>query len=94
MSPFFDFIQLFGGILLTVGYIPQIRKILRTRDVESFDMTAFLIIALGIGCMEAYACYQWFVKGVAGAFMITNTISFVISLIMVGLILLYRRPAT
>jgi hypothetical protein len=36
---------------------------------------------------------QWFVVGVAGAFMITNTISFVISLVMVGLILLYRRPA-
>ncbi len=93
MSPFFDFIQLFGGILLTIGYIPQIRKILRTRNVESFDMTAFSIIALGIGCMEAYATYQWFVLGVAGAFMITNSISFVIALIMVGLILLYRRPA-
>ena len=93
MSPFFDFLQLFGGILLTIGYIPQIRKILRTRHVESFDLSAFSIIAIGIGFMQAYATYQWFVLGVAGAFMITNTISFVISLVMVGLIVLYRRPA-
>jgi MtN3 and saliva related transmembrane protein len=91
MSQIFDFLQLFGGILLTVGYIPQIRKILRTKNVESFDLMGFSIIALGIGCMEAYACYQWFVRGVAGAFMITNTIAFIIALILVGLILYYRK---
>lgn len=91
MDHFFDTLQLFGGILLTLGYVPQIRKILRTRNVESFDLTGFSIIAFGIGCMEAYACYQWFFKKAAGAFMITNTISFLIALALVGLILYYRK---
>jgi len=91
MNQFFDSLQLFGGILLTFGYVPQIRKILRTKNVESFDLTGFSIIAIGIGCMEAYACYQWFVQKAAGAFMITNTIAFLIALILVGLILYYRK---
>lgn len=91
MASFFDSLQLFGGILLTFGYLPQIRKILRTKNVESFDLAGFSIIALGIGCMEAYACYQWFVRKSAGAFMITNTISFLIALLLVGLILYFRK---
>ena len=91
MDAIFDTLQLLGGILLTFGYLPQIRKILRTKNVESFDLTGFSIIAFGIGCMEAYACYQWFVKKSAGAFMITNTISFLIALLLVGLILYYRK---
>lgn len=90
MARFFALLQLSGGILLTVGYIPQIAKILRTRNVESFDLVAFAIIALGIGCMQAYATYQWFGHRVAGAFMITNTISLAIALVMVALIVFYR----
>ncbi len=94
MARFFDFLQLFGGVLLTLGYIPQIAKILRTRNVESFDLVAFTIIALGIGCMEVYATYQWFWLEVAGAFMITNTISLIIALVMVALIVFYRKKSS
>jgi MtN3 and saliva related transmembrane protein len=91
MSHFFDLLQLFGGILLTIGYIPQIIKILRTHNVESFDLSAFSMIAIGISCMQAYATYQWFVLSAAGAFLITNTLSFLISLAIVILILIYRK---
>lgn len=34
----FDFLQLLGGIILSVGYIPQIIKIIKTKSAIDFNI--------------------------------------------------------
>lgn len=79
MTEFFNMLQLIGGFILAVGYIPQIVKIIKTKSVKDFSLLYLGGIFTGIVFMEAYAIYNFFVLGVAGAFFTTNTISFILS---------------
>lgn len=85
-----NIVQLIGGVVLTIGYIPQIKQIVKTKSVEDFNINYLRSIAIGVGCMEVYAVYQ-FSKGLATAFFITNTVSFLLALVMLVLNLKYRR---
>ena len=90
MEYIIDIIQLIGGVILTVGYLPQIKQIIKTKSVKDFNLNYLLSIAIGVGCMEVYAVYQ-FSKGLATAFFITNTISTLLAVIMLCLNLKYRE---
>jgi len=85
----FSIMQLVGGIILALGWVPQIAQIVRTKSVADLSLKSYLLIALGIGLMEAYAI-SLAVTGVGIAFLITNTISLAVVLVVVGLILRYR----
>lgn len=76
---FFNMLQLIGGLILAVGYLPQIIKIIKTKSVRDFSLIYLGGIFTGIVFMEAYAVYMFFVQGTAGAFFATNTVSFVLS---------------
>ncbi|MCM3155570.1 PQ-loop domain-containing transporter [Priestia megaterium] len=76
---FFNMLQLIGGLILAVGYIPQIVKIIKTGSVRDFSKIYIGGIFTGIVFMEAYAIYMYFVQGAAGAFFATNTVSFILS---------------
>lgn len=78
----FDVIQLIGGIIVSVGYIPQIVQIIKTHSIRDLNIKTYLALFIGIGMMEIYATEQ-FLNGTAKMFFVTNTIS----LIMVGAIL-------
>jgi MtN3 and saliva related transmembrane protein len=85
----FSLLQLFGGILLSLCWIPQIRQILRTKSVKNLNLTTFLLVLLGEICMETYATKllllgEW-------EFFATNTIAMMVELYIVILILYYRR---
>ncbi|WP_176520601.1 PQ-loop repeat-containing protein [Bacillus thuringiensis] len=75
----FNLLQFIGGLILSVGYIPQIIKIIKTKSVRDFSLIYLTGIFTGILFMEAYAVYMYFVMHTAGAFMITNTIAMILS---------------
>lgn len=85
----FNLLQFIGGVILSIGYLPQIYKIIKTKSVRDFSRIYVGGIFVGIIFMEAYAIYMFFVMGTAGAFFITNTIALTLSGIEFLLINLY-----
>ena len=77
----YDLLQLLGGIILGVGYIPQITKMIRTKSAEDFSLKTYFLLLLGIGCMEVYAIRLTF-TGSGEMFLVTNTLSLLITGIM------------
>lgn len=90
MMAFFSLLQLIGGIILAVGYFPQIRKILRTKSVNDFHLKTYLSLSFGIGLMEIYSVALVIIDNAGLAFLITNTLSFVLVNTMAILIIKYR----
>ncbi|MGG4390511.1 PQ-loop domain-containing transporter [Priestia megaterium] len=89
LTALFNLLQFIGGIILAVGYIPQIAKIVKTKSVRDFSRIYIGGIFTGVAFMEAYAIYMWFFQHTAGAFMITNTIAFLLAGIEFTLINMY-----
>ncbi|MNN19218.1 PQ loop repeat protein [compost metagenome] len=87
----FALMQLIGGIILSIGWIPQIVQILKTKSVSDLSLKAYLLMLLGIGLMEAYAV-SLALEGTGYAFLVTNTMSLTVVSTVVLLILRYRPP--
>lgn len=51
----FSLMQLIGGVILSLGWLPQIIQILKTKSVADLNLKSYLLMLLGIGLMEAYA---------------------------------------
>ena len=86
----FDALQLAGGIILSVGYIPQIVKLIKTKSSRDFNLKTFLMVLLGITFMEVYAV-NLTMNGSGAMFLVTNTMSLIIQIVLVTLIYKYRR---
>ncbi|MBA2939570.1 hypothetical protein HZF08_14740 [Paenibacillus sp. CGMCC 1.16610] len=85
----FSVLQLIGGVILSLGWVPQIIQILKTKSVSDLSLKAYLLIFLGISLMEIYAI-SLAVNGAGLAFLITNTLSLCVVLFVITLILRYR----
>lgn len=72
---FFDVLQLLGGVILALGYIPQIKQIIKTHSCDDLNFNTYLFMALGIGLMEIYAI-SLVCNGSGHMFAVTNTVSF------------------
>ena len=66
----FDAFQLAGGMILAIGYIPQIIQIIRTKSCKDLNLKTYLAMVLGIGLMEIYAI-NLFISGSGLMFLIT-----------------------
>jgi MtN3 and saliva related transmembrane protein len=86
----FNFLQLTGGMILSFGYILQIRQIIRTKSVRDLNLNTFCFLFLGVLCMEIYAT-NLYVHGSGGMFLTTNTMSLILCGVIVGLIIKYKR---
>ena len=86
----FDALQLAGGIILSVGYIPQIIKLVKTKSSRDFNLKTFWMVLLGITFMEVYAV-NLTMNGSGVMFLVTNTMSLIIQIVLVTLIYKYRR---
>lgn len=86
----FDFLQLLGGIIMSMGQIPQITQILKTKSAKDLNLKTYIMMFTGIFLMEIYAV-NLVVQGSGGAFLITNTASLIASLIMIVLVLKYGK---
>lgn len=86
----FAILQFIGGVILSIGWLPQISRIVRTKSVRDLSLRSYLIMLLGIALMEAYAVHL--VAGGAGvAFLVTNSMSLLVVLTVIVLIVRYSR---
>ena len=79
MTIMFDVLQIIGGIILAVGYIPQIRQVVRTHSCKDLNLKTYAAILSGIICMEAYAI-NLVLNGSGLMFLITNSLSLLMTL--------------
>lgn len=79
MSNLFGLFQLIGGVILSIGYIPQIVQIVRTKTSKGLNFKSFGMVFTGILLYEIYAI-ALAVEGSGQMYLITNTVS----LLLVG----------
>lgn len=85
----FDFLQLLGGIILALGYFPQIRQLLTTCSSKDLNLKTYISLFIGIGFMEIYAVHLWMI-GSAIMFCVTNTLSLILIGYIIALIIAFR----
>ena len=90
MSNVFGLFQLIGGVIMSVGYIPQITQILRTKSSEGLNIKSFGMIFTGILLYEIYAIALVVLEGSGHMYLITNSVSTVLSGLMCLLIKIYE----
>lgn len=86
----FSAFQLIGGIILSSGYVPQIIKTIRTKSAVDLSLPMFLMVFVGVSCMEVY-CLYLLSLGTGHAFLLTNTFSMMSSGTMCFLIWKYGK---
>ena len=91
MSNFFGVFQLIGGIIMSVGYIPQIAQILRTKSSEGLNLKSFGMIFAGILLYEIYAIALVVLESSGHMYLITNSVSTLLSGLMCLLIIFFRK---
>jgi MtN3 and saliva related transmembrane protein len=85
----FNILQLIGGLILSLGYIPQITQTLKTKSVKDLNFKTYLLIFVGILFMEAYAI-NLTVHGQGHMYLVTNSMASALSGTMCILILLFK----
>ncbi len=86
----YDVLQLIGGLILAIGYIPQLIQIVKTKSVEDLNFKTFSSIFIGITLMEIYSV-NLVKHGSGTAFLITNSLSLFIAGLMCFLIIKYKN---
>ena len=83
---FYEVLQLVGGLILSVGAIPQIEQIVRTKSAKDLNMATIITLIVGMGMMQAYAIHENILM-----FAITNTISLVLAITQLILKIYYEK---
>lgn len=91
MNNIFGIFQLIGGIILSVGYIPQIVQIFRTKSSEGLNFKSFGMIFAGIALYEIYAISLVVINDNGHMYLITNSISMLLSGSMCLLIKIFAK---
>lgn len=82
----YDILQLIGGMILSVGAIPQIEQIIRTKSVKDINLTSIITLIIGMILMQIYAVHAGLTM-----FIITNTISLLLAIVKLSLKIYYSR---
>ena len=90
MIRMFDTLQLIGGLILALGYLPQIRQIIRTKSCKDLNLKTYLLVFGGIALMEAYAV-NLTLHGTGAMFLVTNSLSLAVTGTMCVMIIAYRK---
>ena len=80
-----EFIGWLGFVLIQLFYLPQIRKTLRTRDVQGLSLPAWVVLWLGILSYLVYSVWRRDRVFVAG-----NAMGLLLTSLQIGPILKYR----
>ena len=91
MSNFYGLFQLIGGIIMSVGYIPQIAQIFRTKSSEGLNLKSFGMIFAGILLYEIYAIALVVLESSGHMYLITNSVSTLLSGLMCLLIIFFGK---
>ena len=87
MNGWIDSIGLAAGLLTTTAFIPQVWKIYRTKSGKDISARMFSLFSAGI--------VLWLVYGVllhSVPLILSNAVTLVLSLTIIGLKLRYREP--
>lgn len=79
MNNLFGIFQLAGGIIMAVGYVPQIVQMLRTKSSEGLNLKSFGMIFAGILLYEIYAISLVVLESSGHMYLVTNTVSTILS---------------
>jgi MtN3 and saliva related transmembrane protein len=79
-------LQLVGGMILSIGSIPQIEQIVRTKSVKDINLTSIITLILGMVLMQIYAVHAGLTM-----FIITNTISLLLAIVKLSLKIYYTK---
>ncbi|MBE5040780.1 SemiSWEET family sugar transporter [Ructibacterium gallinarum] len=90
MSNLFGVFQLIGGIILSIGYIPQVVQIVKTKTAKGLNAKSFGMVFTGILLYEIYAI-ALAVEGSGQMYLITNTVSLLLVGTVYGLIKVYEK---
>lgn len=91
MNNIFGVFQLIGGVIMSVGYIPQIVQILRTKSSKGLNFKSFGMIFSGIALYEVYAISLVCIDGSGHMYLITNSVSTILSGLMCLLIKVFAK---
>jgi len=80
----YDVIQLIGGMILSVGALPQIEQIIRTKSVKDINLTSIITLIVGMILMQVYAVHTELTM-----FIITNSISLMLAIVKLSLKIYY-----
>lgn len=86
----FNVLQILGGLILSLGQIPQMIQISRTKSAKDISLNTYLMIYLGSWLMEIYAI-NLVIHGTGWAYLATNTLSLCATSIMIYLIVKYGK---
>ena len=86
----YNLLQFVGGLILCLGYIPQIAQIIKTHSVQDLNLKTFSMIFLGILFMEIYAI-NLVINNVGHMFLITNSMALILAGIMCFLIIKFKE---
>lgn len=85
----FDLLQLAGGLILAIGYIPQITQLIRTKSSVDLNLKSYALVCVGIAFIEVYAA-DLALNGTGLMFLITNTMSLALMICICVLITITR----
>lgn len=91
MNNLFGLFQLIGGVIMSLGYIPQIAQILRTKSAEGLNIKSFGMIFAGIVLYEIYAVSLVVADKSGHMYLLTNSISMLLSGTMCLLIKIFGK---
>jgi len=86
----FDLIQLISGLIICYSYIPQILKIHRTKSVGDVSIAMYILYTVGCLLFQIYVIHLIIVFGTGFTILFTNSLSLLLSIIMVYLIKKYK----
>lgn len=86
----FKVLQVVGGSVLMLGYLPQIKQILKTRSTSDINLKTWVLWAFGVACVELYALNMVLTYSTGRLLLFTNTCTLVMVLFTLGLIVRYR----
>lgn len=84
----FNILQILGGLILSLGQIPQMIQIAKTKSARDISLSTYMMIFIGAFLMEIYAV-NITVHGAGWAYLITNSLSLLATSIMIFLIIKY-----
>lgn len=79
MTDFTDAIGFFAAFCTTLSFLPQVLKIVQTRDTQSLSLMMYVIFTLGVA--------TWLVYGILrsdSAVIVANAVTLVLALIILG----------
>lgn len=85
----YDLLQLIGGVILSVGWVPQIAGMVKAKSAAGLNIKTIVSLLLGISLMEVYAIHL-VVRGAGMAFLVTNSLSLVLLSVILVLYLRFK----